>query len=195
MTTLYHLDSSGRYGESVSRKLSKILVDGLKAKHKADVKYRDLNDKMMFVDQTFVDVKGNPDHASENKDDIVVQFSDTLIKEIEDADIIVLGVPMYNFSPPAVVKAWVDLIARPRKTFKYTDNGPVGLLTDKKVYLVVAAGGTKIGSEGDFSTPWLKYCLKFMGITDVEIVAADQVSIKDSNSIEKAEQEIKKIVS
>lgn len=194
MTKIYHMDSSGRYEESISRKLTKKLVEGLKEKHDADVQYRDLNDRMMFVDQGFVEVKGNPDALDENQNDMVVEFSDKLIQEIEAADIIVLGTPMYNFSPPAVVKAWIDLIARPRKTFKYTDNGPVGLLQDKKFYIVVSAGGTEVGSDIDFSTPWLKHCLKFMGITDVDIVAADQMAIDGDASFAKAEKQIEQIV-
>ena len=93
-----------------------------------------------------------------------------------------LGVPIYNFGVPATFKAWADLVARAGTTFKYTDNGPVGLLSGKKAYLAVASGGTPVGSEIDFMTPWLKFFLGFIGIQDVTVVAADGIMGGDGES-------------
>ncbi len=87
---------------------------------------------------------------------------------------IVIGAPIYNFGVPATLKAWIDQIARARLTFRYTENGPQGLLTGKKAYILAATGGTEVGSAIDFATPWLKFVLGFIGITDVEVIAADR---------------------
>ncbi|MCL4142967.1 UNVERIFIED_CONTAM: hypothetical protein GTU68_015964 [Idotea baltica] len=92
----------------------------------------------------------------------------------------VIANAIYNFSVPAALKAWIDLVARARETFQYTENGPVGLLQGKKAYVIVASGGTKVGSEIDFATTYLGHVLGFMGITDVKIVAADQLMLDPS---------------
>ena len=84
---------------------------------------------------------------------------------------------------PASLKAWADLVARAGRTFRYTPNGPEGLLTGKKAYLAIASGGTKIGSEIDFMSPWLTFFLGFLGIRDVEIVAADGIMGEDGEAV------------
>lgn len=103
----------------------------------------------------------------------MLTFSDQLINEVKAADVIVLGVPVYNFSIPATLKAWIDLVARARETFRYTENGPVGLLENKKVYLVMASGGVPLESEMDFASNYLKFFMQFIGITDVTLVNAN----------------------
>jgi FMN-dependent NADH-azoreductase len=102
-------------------------------------------------------------------------IADTLIAELLAADTIVIASPVYNFGPPASLKAWADLVARAGTTFHYTANGPEGLLTGKKAYLAIATGGTPVGAEFDFMSRWLTFFLGFLGITDVEIVAADGI--------------------
>ena len=104
-----------------------------------------------------------------------VALDDALIAEIQAHDTIVLGVPMYNFGVPVQLKAWIDAIARAGTTFRYTATGPEGLLTGKKAYLAFASGGTPMGSDIDFMSRWLTFFLGFLGITDVEIVAADGI--------------------
>ncbi len=105
-----------------------------------------------------------------------------------------LGIPVYNFGVPATFKAWADLVARAGTTFKYGANGPEGLLSGKKAYLVAVSGGTPVGSDYDFMTPWLKFFLGFLGITDIEIIAADGIMGKDGEEkIKKAHETIKKI--
>ena len=86
-----------------------------------------------------------------------------------------IAAPVYNFGPPATLKAWADLVARDGTTFRYTATGPEGLLTGKRAYLAVASGGTPVGSDMDFMTRWLTFFLGFIGITDVEMVAADGI--------------------
>jgi FMN-dependent NADH-azoreductase len=104
--------------------------------------------------------------------------SDALVAELAAADLLVIGVPIYNFGVPAALKAWVDMVARARLTFRYTENGPEGLLRGKRAYLVVASGGTAVGSEIDFATGYLRHVLGFLGIEDVQIIAADRGSLR-----------------
>jgi FMN-dependent NADH-azoreductase len=98
--------------------------------------------------------------------------------------------PVYNFSMPAGFKAWSDLAARVGETFQYAENGPVGLLAGKKAYVAVTSGGTEVGSEIDFLTPWLRHFLGFIGIDDVEIVQAEAINRNGDKAVEEARASI-----
>jgi FMN-dependent NADH-azoreductase len=107
----------------------------------------------------------------------VVAYSDTLIDELRRADVIVLGLPMYNFGVPSQLKAYFDHVARAGVTFKYTEKGPVGQLTGKKVYVFAARGGLYAGSPLDTQTRYVRDFLGFLGMTDVEFVYAEGLAI------------------
>jgi FMN-dependent NADH-azoreductase len=107
----------------------------------------------------------------------VVAYSDNLIDELKQADVIVLGLPMYNFGVPSQLKAYFDHIARVGITFKYTDKGPVGLLTGKKAYVFAARGGLYVGTPMDTQTSYVRDFLRFLGIADVEFVYAEGLNI------------------
>ena len=113
-------------------------------------------------------------------------LSDSLVDELLAADTLVIGTPIYNFAVPAALKAWIDLIARARKTFQYTATGPEGLLTGKKAFILIASGGTEVGSDIDFASGYLKHVLAFVGITDVTVIAADQQMMKGEAALEQA---------
>jgi len=113
----------------------------------------------------------------------VAQYSENLIEEIKQADVIVLGLPMYNFGVPSQLKAYFDHIARAGLTFRYTAQGPVGLLGGKKVYVFAARGGLYAGSPLDTQTQYVRDFLRFLGIEDVEFVYAEGLAI-DSESKE-----------
>jgi FMN-dependent NADH-azoreductase len=102
----------------------------------------------------------------------------------------VIATPIYNFGVPASLKAWIDQVARARLTFRYTENGPQGLLAGKKAYVLVATGGTEVGSAIDFATPWLKFVLGFLGITDVELIAADRGMLRGDAARQHAAERI-----
>lgn len=104
-----------------------------------------------------------------------------------------IATPIYNFAVPAALKAWIDLIARAGVTFKYTENGPVGLLTGKRAIIVLASGGTQSGSEIDFATPYLKHVLGFIGIHDVDIIAADQLGAGADEKLAAASEAIERL--
>jgi FMN-dependent NADH-azoreductase len=103
--------------------------------------------------------------------------SDNLIDELKSADIVALGLPMYNFGIPSPLKAWIDHIGRAGVTFKYTDNGPVGLLADRKVYVFAARGGLYKGTEHDTQSVYIRNFLNFVGIQDIEFVYAEGLAM------------------
>ncbi|MGO9988774.1 MAG: FMN-dependent NADH-azoreductase [Steroidobacteraceae bacterium] len=107
----------------------------------------------------------------------VVAFSDRLIEELKEADVIVLGLPMYNFGVPSQLKAYFDHVARAGITFKYTDQGPVGQLTGKKVYVFATRGGLYAGTPMDTQTSYVRDFLRFLGMTEVEFVYAEGLAI------------------
>ena len=108
-----------------------------------------------------------------------VARADQIIAEVEQADVIALGIPMYNFSVPSTVKAWIDHLLRAGRTFRYTAEGPEGLLSGKKVLLFVARGGIYgegPGKAADFQEPYLRQVLGFIGLTDVTVIAAEGIA-------------------
>jgi len=107
----------------------------------------------------------------------VVAYSDALIDELQQADVIVLGLPMYNFGVPSQLKAYFDHIARAGVTFRYTEKGPVGLLTGKKVYVFAARGGLYAGTPLDTQSGYVRDFLRFLGMTEVEFVYAEGLAI------------------
>jgi len=107
----------------------------------------------------------------------VVEYSDALIDELKRADVLVLGLPMYNFGLPSTLKAYIDHIARAGATFKYTEKGPVGLLTGKKAYVFATRGGLYAGTPLDTQTAYVRDMLRFLGIDDVEFVYAEGLAI------------------
>jgi len=107
----------------------------------------------------------------------IVEYSDALIDELKRADVLVLGLPMYNFGLPSTLKAYIDHIARAGATFKYTDKGPVGLLTGKKAYVFATRGGLYAGTPLDTQTAYVRDMLRFLGIDDVEFVYAEGLAI------------------
>ncbi|MBL6751082.1 MAG: NAD(P)H-dependent oxidoreductase [Nevskia sp.] len=107
----------------------------------------------------------------------VVDYSDALIDELKRADVIVLGLPMYNFGVPSQLKAYFDHVARAGATFRYTDKGPVGLLTGKKAYVFAARGGLYAGTPLDTQTSYVRNFLAFLGVADVEFVYAEGLAI------------------
>jgi FMN-dependent NADH-azoreductase len=107
----------------------------------------------------------------------VVAYSDALIEEIKQADVVVIGLPMYNFGVPSQLKAYFDHIARAGVTFAYTEKGPVGKLTGKKVYVFAARGGQYSGTSMDTQTAYVRDFLAFLGLTDVQFVYAEGLAI------------------
>ena len=120
-------------------------------------------------------------------------YSDALIAELKAADVIVLGLPLYNFGLPSTLKAYFDHIGRAGHTFKYTEKGPVGLLSGKKAYVFAARGGLYKGTPRDTQTAYVRDFLSFIGISDVEFVYAEGLAISEESknaSLARARREI-----
>jgi FMN-dependent NADH-azoreductase len=179
------VDSSAHPEGSVSRRLADTLIEQLEISEGAvDLTVRDLAvDAPAFVDAAWVDANFTPAEQRSEAQRAALAQSDALVAELKAADVLVVGVPIYNFGIPAALKAWVDMVARARLTFRYTENGPVGLLRGKRAFLVVASGGTSVGSEIDFATGYLRHVLGFFGIDDVEIIAADRVMPRGEETV------------
>ena len=190
---IYQIDSSARKEGSTSRSLAKKLLDKIK-RPEDEIIYRDLNDEMVFVSGLTesgmnIDEKDQTEYHKK-----MFELSDTLVKELKDSDVIIISAPIYNYGPPATLKAWSDLAARIGETFRFKPDGRrEGLLKNKRAYLVITSGGTKLNSNEDFLTPWLKFILNFFGIEKVEVVSADQMALDYEKSIKDAERQIEKI--
>ncbi len=191
MSNILYITASIRSdADSISRGLGQRLVDGIAAKTGASVTTRDLaaNDLPFVSAERFgANLTPAADRTPEQAD--LAAIADTLIAELQAADTIVIASPIYNFGAPATLKAWADLVARAGTTFRYTETGPEGLLKGKKAYLAIASGGTPVGSDIDFMSRWLTFFLGFLGITDVEIVAADGIMGADGEAKIAAAQE------
>jgi len=190
-TRILEISSSGRNNDSATRTLSAELIAALKdGVGSQTVVHRDLSLGIPFVDEQWIEANFTSDEHRTPAHLEALAYSDELVAELRNADVLVIGAPLYNFSIPAPLKAWIDMIARARLTFQYTENGPVGLLEDKKAYLVVASGGVPIGSPMDFATPYLRHTLSFVGITDVDVIAADELNSEADESMRRARQSI-----
>ena len=185
------LSSSGRRAESVTRRLSDKMLSALESHHGTlEVSRRDLSEGLPFVDSAWIEANFTADDDRTQAHRDTLAGSDALVEEIKNADVLVIGAPIYNFSIPASLKAWIDMIARARLTFRYTETGPVGLLTGKKAYVIVATGGVPVGSAMDFATPYLRHALSFVGITDIEIIAADRINSNADDALNRAHAQI-----
>ena len=190
MTHILHITSSIRGEDSVSSSLGN--------KSKTATATRPSSRDIAKNDLPFIDAERHAANLAPYADRSEAQhglakIADELINEIEAADTIVFSVPIYNFTVPATLKAWADLVARAGRTFRYTQNGPEGLLTGKTVYITAASGGTAIGSDYD-STPWLKFFLAFLGMTDVRIIAAEGIMGEGGEEkIAEAHQEVERL--
>ena len=192
---ILRIDASGRRQGSSTRALMDDLTGALENRHGSVLlSRRDLADAIPHVDEEWITANFTPTEDRNGAQKETLRFSDELVDELKDADVLVIGVPIYNFGIPAALKAWVDMIARARLTFRYTENGPVGLLAGKKAYLVVASGGVAIDSPVDFATPYMRQALAFVGITDIEVIAAEQQNMRGEESLSAARAEIARII-
>jgi FMN-dependent NADH-azoreductase len=187
--------ASGRNDGSVSRMLSADLIGALEERHgTVDLTRRDLNKGLPFVDDAWINANFTAPEERSAEQRAVLAESDALVAELKAADVLVIGSPIYNFGVPAALKAWVDMVARARLTFRYTETGPKGLLEGKKAYVVIASGGVPVDSPVDFATPYLRHALAFIGITDVKVIAAEQLNSKAEESIDAARVRIAELI-
>ena len=166
---LLHIDSSALGTNSASRELSAAIV----ARWQADapglsIQYRDLDSNPLpHLDGNAL-AKADPAQAEE---------SERVLQQFLDADVVVIGAPMYNFAIPSTLKAWIDRIAVAGRTFHYTENGPEGLANGKRVVIASARGGLHADAPSDFQEPYLKFIFGFMGVRDLDFVRAEGLNL------------------
>jgi len=176
--------SSPRGDESYSHRVANQVIEEIRVDHPdADVVIRDLvNDPLPHVGEPFVTGRVLPAAERNAAQAEALRLSDALVDEVEAADVIVIAVPMYNFGVPSALKAWIDHIVRPGRTFSYSKDGPAGLVQGKKAIMVVARGG--VYSQGpmmsfEFQESYLRTVLAFIGIVDVDIIRVEGLAMGD----------------
>lgn len=188
--TVLRVDASARKSGSITRDFTNRFIDTISTGRDVAVLSHDVADGLPFIDEGWIGANyTKPEDRSPEQQERLA-LSDKLVEDLQAADIIAIGVPVYNFSVPAALKAWVDLVARAGVTFRYTENGPEGLLKGKKAYLFMASGGTPVGAAYDYATTYMRHVLGFIGITDVAIIAADKTAVDADASLKAAEAQL-----
>lgn len=192
MTTILRLDTSIKGPYSVSRKLTDKIVAHLVAHHPdAKIVDRDTSAGLSQIDGTWVGAAYTPTEARTADQAASLALSDTLIAELKSADVIVIGAPIYNFGITGPLKNWIDQIARVNETFVYTATGPEGLVKhNPRVIVAYTSGGVPMGSGYDLATPYIRQVLGFIGITNIEFVAAEGTSVDEAAAVARADAQI-----
>ncbi|AIO26013.1 FMN-dependent NADH-azoreductase [Burkholderia cepacia] len=179
MTTILQINSAARSQGAQSTLLANELTAKLQQSNPgAKVVVRDLlADALPHLDESVLGAFFTPADKRTAEQNAIVAKSDALIAELQAADIVVIGAPMYNFGVSSQLKAYFDWIARAGVTFRYTENGPEGLIKGKKVHVVTARGGKYLGTPNDSQTPYLRSFLGFIGLTDVNFIHAEGLNL------------------
>lgn len=183
---ILQINGAARSNGANSTKLADSITTRLKSKHpQATVEVRDLAaNPHPVLDEAALGALFTPADQRTPEQAARVALDDAMIAQVQSADVIVLGVPMYNFGIPVQLKTWIDAIARAGVTFQYTANGPEGLIKGKKVYLALARGGMYRDTPNDSQVPYLKTVLGFLGMTDVECVYAEGLAMGAEGAIQ-----------
>lgn len=176
---ILQINSSARRETSQSTRIANRLVERLRdADPESTLTVRNFNDTPHPVfDEAALGALFTPADQRTPEQAARVALDDALIAEIQAADVVVLGVPMYNFGVPAPLKNWIDAISRAGSTFRYTEKGPEGLLTGKQVYVALTRGGKYRNTPADTQVPYLKTVFTFLGLTDVRFVYAEGLAL------------------
>jgi len=192
---ILQINSSARRTASHSTRVANRLVQRLQdANPEAITNVRDLSDSPHPVmDEAALSALFTPEQERSSEQAARVALDDALIAELQAADVVVLGVPMYNFGVPAQLKNWIDAISRAGVTFRYGANGPEGLLKGKKVYVALARGGKYRNTPADTQVPYLTTVLSFLGMDDIRFVYAEGLAMgaeSEQSAIASAYEEI-----
>ncbi|MGE5384495.1 MAG: FMN-dependent NADH-azoreductase [Betaproteobacteria bacterium] len=176
---ILQINASARSAGANSTRLADAITARLLAQHpEATVELRDLStEPHPVLDEPALTALFTPAEQRTAEQAARVALDDALIAQVQAVDVIVIGVPMYNFGVPVQLKTWIDAIARAGVTFRYTANGPEGLLKGKKVYLALARGGLYRDTPADSQVPYLKSVFGFLGMTDIEFIFAEGLSM------------------
>lgn len=197
---LLHISSSLFGGNGKSHQLARHFIDQWQQQYPdSRITERDLSENPIpHLDQATLQANMTPADQRNPEQQALARTADELIGELQTHDALVLSVPLYNFGIPSTLKSWIDSVARAGTTFKYTANGPVGLLSGKKAYVLAARGGAYQNTPADTQTPFLKTFLAFIGITDVTFVYAEKLNMladQQPEILAAANAEIDKLIS
>lgn len=183
---ILQINTAARSEGANSSKLADAISSRLKVKHpEAVLEVRDLAaNPHPVLDEAALGALFTPPDQRTPEQVARVALDDALIAQTQSADVIILGVPMYNFGVPVQLKTWIDAIARAGVTFRYTENGPEGLIKGKKVYLALARGGIYRDTPNDSQVPYLKTVLGFLGMTDIECVYAEGLAMGEEAAVQ-----------
>ena len=198
---ILQINSSARADGSHSTRLAGAVVDRLRAgaaDGQAAVTVRDLGQTPHpELNEATLQALFTPSEQRTPEQAARVALDDALIAELQAADVVVLGVPMYNFGVPAALKNWIDAISRAKVTFQYTANGPEGLLKGKKIYVVLTRGGQYRNTPSDTQVPYLRTVLSFLGMTDIQFIYAEGLALgadAEQQSLASARQQIEAVL-
>ena len=175
MTSLLHVSVSPRHGGSISRRVAGQLIAAFKtADPSLRVVERDLAaEPIPHIDAAFAAASLMPEPERTDTDQAALAFSEALIAELAAANRILISTPLHNFTMPSALKAWLDHVMRPGRTFRGTAAGKIGLLADRPTFAIITCGGRfgdDASAQTDFLSPYLRYALTTMGLVDVDII-------------------------
>ncbi len=187
---LLHIESSIFADAGVSSQLSRKLIARLEQKHTSlqVIEKHFAQQPIPHFDGAALQAISTPIEQRTPEQQQLASFADRQIDELKQADILVIGMPMYNFSVPSMLKSWFDFVARAGVTFRYTEQGPEGLLKGKKAYVIATRGGQYKGTAADTQTPFVTTFLNFLGIEDIEIIYAEGLNMGDERRQEAIDQ-------
>jgi len=162
--TILRIDASARRAGSASRGFADAVLAAVPG---AALTHRDLAGGVAQITEAYTSGTFKAPEARTAEERAALAHSDELLAELQAADTLLMSTAIYNFGIPASLKAWIDQVTRAGVAFRYTENGPVGLLTGKRALVAIASGGTRLGAANDFASPYLRYALGFIGIEDV----------------------------
>ncbi|MCX4026520.1 FMN-dependent NADH-azoreductase [Spartinivicinus marinus] len=198
MKQILQINSSVFGSQGESTQLANQLVSQLAEQHGANVMVRDVSSNPIpHQDAGFLQALSSPANTRYKEQPSKVAFADQLIEELQISDILVIGLPMYNFSVPSTLKSWFDHIARAGVTFRYTENGPEGLLTDKQAIVITTRGGIHKDTILDTETPFVKSFLAFIGITNVSFIYAEGLNMGEkikAQALTEARNQLKELL-
>jgi len=192
MKTLLRIDSSPRKSSSISRQLADVLQNKLQNESQNNLIHRDLyyDPLVALGNEDSVTAYFLPEEEQSQDQKEAVKPSNILATEFANADTYLFAVPMYNFGVSAGLKTYIDLISRAGISFQYTESGPKGLLKNKKAYVIITTGGTKLGTEVDHVTNYMTTFLNFLGIEDIEFINSDLIMTNAEEILEGAKTTI-----
>jgi FMN-dependent NADH-azoreductase len=193
INTILRIDSSLRSEGSISRAIGDEIVNRLLARHpQANVERLDLGGGMTHIDAAWTEANFTPADRRTAQQRELLESSDQAVAQLNRADAVVLTSPIYNFSVPSSLRAWIDHVCRAGLTFRYTAEGPQGLLGDRPVYLAMASGGVAFGSPVDFASTYLRQVFRFIGIDDLRLVGAERTSSDAQGAQQAALQQLER---